>query len=219
MIKNVETRTRAIVMLSGGLDSTVALYWAMNRGYEIQTLTFNYFLRSKKEGQAARKIASINKVKHREINLDFLKEIEDSISVNPLLKRAEKAYIPSRNVIFYGIATSFAELSDAKYIVAGHNRDDIRIFPDSSISFFDHFNSTTKLGLFSGDRTGRVILPLAKLSKKEVIKLGEKLSVPFKLTWSCYRSSNRPCGKCHSCRLRAIAFKEAGIEDPLLRIK
>jgi 7-cyano-7-deazaguanine synthase len=212
-------QTRAIVMLSGGLDSTVALYWAMNQDLLIQTLSFNYFLRSKKEIFAARKIASINGVKHREIKLGFLKEIEDSKPVNPVLKKAELAYVPSRNVIFYSIATCFAELDDAKFIVAGHNRDDVRDFPDSSISFFNRFNSLTKIGLFSNDRTGRVILPLAKLSKVRVIELGSSLGVPFELTWSCYRSSTWPCGVCHSCRLRSTAFKQARICDPLMNVE
>ncbi len=219
MSKTAGTKIRAIVLLSGGLDSAVALYWAKRKEYRIQTMTFNYFLRSSKEAQAAKKIATMNKLPYKEINLDFLKEIEDSKTRNPLLKKAESAYIPSRNVIFYGIATSFAEIADAKYIIAGHNNDDVENFPDSSIPFFDHFNATTKMGLFTGDRTGRIVLPLGRLSKVEVIKLGAKLGVPFEVTWSCYRSSEQPCRRCHSCRLRVSAFAEAGITDPLLRDK
>jgi 7-cyano-7-deazaguanine synthase len=219
MVKNVKSVTRAIVMFSGGLDSTVALYWARAQGYRTRTLTFNYFLRTKRELEAAREIASINGVDHLEINLDFLKEIEDSRTLNPVLRHAEQAYISSRNLIFYGIASSFAEVEDAKYIVGGHNMDDVRDFPDSSVSFFRHFNSITKIGLFSGDRTGRVILPLSRLTKTEVIRLGNKLKVPFELTWSCYRSSIKPCGKCHSCKLRASSFNEAGIPDPLFPVK
>lgn len=209
----------AIVLLSGGLDSAVALYWAKAQGWKIQGLTFSYYLRSRREVQAADKIARLNDLENRKIRLDFLKELEDSKINNPFLKGTDSAYISSRNIIFYGIASSFAELSNAKYIVAGHNRDDVRNFPDSSIAFFDSFNATTKIGLISGARTGRVILPLGRLSKKQVVTLGAKLGVPFQLTWSCYRSSQRPCGVCHSCELRASAFRDAGIKDPLVETK
>lgn len=211
-----KTSTRAIVLLSGGLDSAVSLYWAKARGYSLQTLAMNYFLRRRKEMDAARRIARLNKVSHRELDLTFLKEIEDlNLKRNPSLRRAERSYIPSRNIIFYGIASSIAEVSNAKYIVGGHNRDDVEKFPDSSPSFFGLFNRATRIGLVSKDATGRVILPLAKLSKTEVVRLGSKLGVPFDLTWSCYMSSKKPCGACHSCILRAEAFSEAGIPDPL----
>lgn len=209
-------RKGAIVLLSGGLDSAVALYWARARGYQVETLAMNYFLRGIRESEAARRLAQLNRVEHREIRLDFLKEVEDlSLGRNPSLRLAESSYIPSRNVIFYGIASSIAEVRGARFIVGGHNRDDVEKFPDSSLEFFRLFNSATKVGLVSGAKTGRVILPLAKLSKAKVVKLGSKLGVPFELTWSCYRSSERPCGKCHSCLLRKNAFLEAGISDPL----
>jgi 7-cyano-7-deazaguanine synthase len=205
----------AIVLLSGGLDSAVALYWAKSRNYQILCLTFDYFLRSKREIRAAKIIAKLNSIQALTIKLPFLREIEDSKLLNSSLKKAELAYIPSRNIIFYGIASSLAEISKARYIVGGHNKDDIKQFPDSSMAFFDSFNATTKIGLFSGEKTGRVILPLARSTKAEVVKLGHKLGVPYELTWSCYRSSTRPCGVCHSCRLRRSAFSKAGVNDPL----
>jgi 7-cyano-7-deazaguanine synthase len=206
----------AIVLLSGGLDSAVSLYWALKKGFKVQTLGFNYFHRNKKEIDAAKKLARLNKVNYREIRLDFLREIEDSAQArNDLLEEAERAYIPSRNVIFYGIASYIAEIVNARYIVGGHNRDDVKSFPDSSADFFSRFNAMTSVGLMSGARTGRVILPLAKLSKVDVIKLGNRLKVPFRLTWSCSRSAKTPCGKCHSCTLRKKSFEEAGLDDPI----
>jgi 7-cyano-7-deazaguanine synthase len=219
MKKRAGKDTLALVLLSGGIDSLVALYWAIKKRYKIQILTFNYFHRSRNEGQATRAIGTLTKLPLQEITLRFLKEIEDSKVKNRLLKSAEGSYIPSRNIIFYGIASSFAELADAKYIISGHNKDDVRNFPDSSIAFFQHFDSLTRIGLFSGDRTGRIILPLAHLTKVEVIKMGARLHVPFEATWSCYRSSKSPCGQCHSCKLRASAFKKAGFKDPLLKEK
>ncbi|MHB2037547.1 MAG: 7-cyano-7-deazaguanine synthase QueC [Nitrososphaerales archaeon] len=208
---------RSIVLLSGGLDSTVALFWALESGYAVETLTFDYFLRSKSEIRACRKIAKHANVINKVVKLEFLKEVEDSKkeSNNPMLESAPSAYIPSRNLIFYGIASSFAELADAKYIVGGHNKNDVASFPDSSREFFHQFNSTSSLGKISKNRTGKVILPLSKLDKSEVVKLGKRLGVPFQLTWSCYGSSKKPCGKCPSCVLREKAFNAAGITDPL----
>jgi 7-cyano-7-deazaguanine synthase len=212
------SQIRSIVLLSGGLDSAVALFWALKKGFEVETLTFDYFLRSKREILACRRIAKLAGVKNRVIKLEFLKEVEDSKSEtrNPILRTAPSAYIPSRNIIFYGIASSFAETIDAKYIVGGHNKNDIESFPDSSKRFFTKFNETTSIGKISRDRTGKVILPLSRLDKSEVVKLGKKLGVPFEMTWSCYTSNMRPCGRCHSCVLRKRAFRKAGIADPLM---
>jgi 7-cyano-7-deazaguanine synthase len=119
-------------------------------------------------------------------------------------------------MIFYGIAASFAEISNSRYIVGGHNKNDFENYPDSSPMFFDSFNKTATLGRFTGSKTGKVILPFAKLDKSEIVKLGARLKVPFELTWSCYTSSKRPCGRCLSCILRARSFEKAGMADPLL---
>jgi 7-cyano-7-deazaguanine synthase len=209
---------RTIALLSGGLDSAVALFWALNRGYKVETLTFNYFLRNKKEIEACRNIAGYSKVRHRTVKLEFLKEVDDSKKEtrNPVLVTAPSVYIPSRNIIFYGIASSYAEILDAKYIIGGHNKNDVASFPDSSQSFFDKFNQTASLGKISRGRTGKVILPLSRLNKSGVVRLGIKLEVPFEMTWSCYTSGAKPCGKCHSCILREKAFHKAGVPDPLM---
>ena len=208
---------KALVLLSGGLDSAVALYWALEQGHRVETITYNYFLRSRREIYACKKIAHRARVNNIVINLDFLREVADSRSqsTNPILRRAPSAYIPSRNAIFYGIASSLAETLDAKYIIGGHNKDDVRTFPDASQVFFQLFNRVTALGKFSKGRTGRVILPLSKLTKKGVVKLGSKLGVPFEFTWSCYKTSKQVCGKCPACRLRQSAFDEAHLIDPL----
>jgi 7-cyano-7-deazaguanine synthase len=209
--------TRTIVLLSGGLDSAVALYWALNRGYEVVTLTYDYFRRSLREIEACRAISRMAKCPNRLFDLGFLKEIDDSKRSlrNPVLKKAPSAYIPCRNVIFYGIAASLAEVLDCKYLVGGHNKNDVRNFPDSSLAFFDSFNRTSSIGRISKDRTGKVILPLGNLNKSEVITLGQKLRVPFELTWSCYKSGELPCRKCPACLLRAKGFQDAGVRDPL----
>ena len=214
-----QLKTKCLVLLSGGLDSAVALYWSIKKKYEVETLTFDYFRRSKKEIEACIEISKFTNSKNRRVNLGFLKEVDDSRKEtnNSALLDAESAYIPSRNLIFYGIAASFAEIGNDKYIVGGHNKNDGETFPDSSKEFFQLFNETATLGRVTGNRTGRVILPFANLDKSEVLKLGAKLKVPFELTWSCYTSSKKPCGKCLSCKLRAESFEKAGLVDPLLR--
>lgn len=206
------------MLLSGGLDSAVVLYWALSKGHKVETITFDYFLRSPREIESCKKIARRAQVNATKINLDFLKEIEDSRleTRNPLLKKAPNAYIPSRNLIFYAIASSFAEIVGAKYIVGGHNKDDVRYFPDSSINFFRLFNKTAASGKISKGLTGKVILPLSTLSKVEVVSLGNRLGVPYELTWTCYYSGKKPCRKCQACILRKCAFQKAGVVDPLM---
>ena len=186
-------KKRSIVMLSGGLDSAVALFWSMDKGHEVETLTFDYFRRSRQEIQVCKALSDFVARPNRRINLGFLKEVEDSKKEtrNRMLSKAQSAYVPCRNVIYYGIAASFAEISNARYIIGGHNKDDSENFPDSSPKFFDSFNKTATIGRFTGNRTGRVILPFANLDKSEVIKLGSRLKLPFELTWSCYTSDKR----------------------------
>jgi len=211
-------KTSCIVLLSGGLDSAVALYWALNKDLSVQTMSFDYFRRTKKETEACLALSKFVHCPNRTIKLNFLKEIDDTTNSlrNPTLRKAQSAYVPCRNLIFYGITASFAEILDARYIVGGHNRNDVTSFPDSSPEFFRLFNKTASLGRISGSRTGKVILPLGRLDKAQVVKLGARLGVPFELTWTCYESNNKPCGKCHSCVLRAQAFEKAGLRDPLL---
>jgi 7-cyano-7-deazaguanine synthase len=196
----------------------VALYWALDQGYQVETITFDYYRRSRKEIQACIGIAKYSGCPNRKINLGFLKELDDckKETKNPRLLAAQSAYIPSRNLIFYGIASSFAEIGDARYVVGGHNKNDTRNFPDSSHSFFQLFNRVASLGRITKGRTGEVVLPFVRLDKFEVLLLGARLKVPFELTWSCYKSGKRPCGNCLSCKLRAESFRKAGLRDPLL---
>ena len=212
------TGSKSIILLSGGLDSAVALYWAIEHGLGIETLTFDYFRRNPKEIQAGLELSRRANCPNTRLELNFLKELDDLKTAelkNPLLEGVESAYIPSRNMIFYGIASSIAEIIDAKYIVGGHNKNDATTFPDSSESFFEAFNKVASMGRISGSRTGKVLLPFAKLDKSEVIRIGVELSVPFELTWSCYENRNVPCSKCYSCLLRSEAFAMAGVKDPL----
>jgi 7-cyano-7-deazaguanine synthase len=211
-------KTNCIVLLSGGLDSAVTLYWALKKNYSVRTLSLDYYRRTNKERDAAKRLSEFVNCPNKLVKLDFLKEIEDSKQDlrNEGLAKAQSAYIPCRNLIFYGTAASFAEIYDCKYVIGGHNKNDVSSFPDASPQFFKLFNETASLGRITRGRTGKVLLPLANLDKAQVVKLGAKLRVPFELTWTCYESGERPCGHCLSCVLRAQAFHKAGLQDPLI---
>ena len=213
-----EEKKQALILLSGGLDSTVSLFWALKKAnFSVRTMTFDYYRRSKREILAAKKISKLVGCQSINLSLDFLKEVDDlrNLIKNDSLKSAPSAYVPCRNLIFYAIACSFSEIYDCDYIVGGHIKEDSKIFRDSSHKFFRALDKITAMALFTGSRTSRIIQPLSTLSKVDVIKLGQKLGVPFELTWSCYKQKPVPCGKCVACKLRREAFTKAGITDPL----
>ncbi|MHB8566701.1 MAG: 7-cyano-7-deazaguanine synthase [Nitrososphaerales archaeon] len=210
----------SMVMFSGGIDSSVALFWAL-RKMPVQPITFDYFRRSSREATAASLMLDHLGLKAIKIGLPFLKEVDDTrrMSRNPKLKPAPSAYVPCRNAILYGIAAYYAEVMDYKYIIGGHNKDDARSFPDASARFFDLFNKMTTMGLYTRYRTSRILLPLSRLGKAGVIRLGKELGVPFELTWSCYFQKAKPCEVCPACRQRRKAFMEARFVDPLAKLK
>ncbi len=211
---------RAIVLLSGGLDSAVTLWWAASKGWEVQPLTFNYFGRPKREHTAIEALvrkASVRPV--RSVDLPFLKEVDDlrpSGFENPSLEASPEGYIPARNLIFYSLAAYFAELDGVRYLVGGHNGTDPESFPDASPEFFDHLNRLLGMSLWSFKHSPvEVVLPLRGMSKEDVLRLGRKLDVPFELTWSCYYDQDVHCGTCVSCRERREAFAAVRLADPV----
>ncbi|HKZ89575.1 MAG TPA: 7-cyano-7-deazaguanine synthase [Thermoplasmata archaeon] len=211
---------RAIVLLSGGVDSAVALAWAKERGWDVRPLTFDYFARPKKEAIAMEALAAhshVGPVRH--VDLPFLKEVDDLRKEgleNPTLLRAPESYVPARNLIFYGLAAHFAERDGARYIVGGHNGIDPKSFPDSSPKFFEFVNEVYRLGLWTYDRAPvKVVVPLSGMSKADVVRMGLERGVPFEATWSCYWDRETHCGTCPSCRERREAFAAVGVEDPV----
>lgn len=211
---------RAIVLLSGGIDSAVALAWARDQGWDILPLTFDYFARPKKEGAAIEALARAARVGPiRHVDLPFLKEVDDlrrAGVANEVLLEAPESYIPARNLIFYGLAAYFAEQEGARYIVGGHNGLDPDSFPDSSPKFFNFINSVLRLGLWTYPRTPvQVLVPLSGKTKTDVVRAGLEAKVPFEVTWSCYWDREAHCGTCPSCRERREAFAATGSEDPV----
>lgn len=219
------TTRRSVLLLSGGLDSAVALWWARREGLETVALTLGYNNRAERERDAARKIARAGGVaRHVEADVGFLKESGDlrGESAGTRLERSdtEGTYIPARNTIFYGIAAYYAEIAGAEAIVGGHTREDGALFPDASAKFFEALNTTLELGTEVG-RAGRlrIVQPLIALDKAGVVRLGSELGVPMHLTWSCHGTAATPCGTCRGCMARAKGFAEAGVPDPALSKK
>lgn len=221
-------KKKAIVLFSGGLDSTTCLYWALAHGYECEALTVSYGQRHDREVLAAQMIARNLGVKHHLItlNLPWLeccslvnkqKALPD-VAVEDIPKEGiPSTYVPGRNLMFLSIAGSLLDAVGADAIIAGPNAVDFSGYPDCTPAFFkaaaEALNRGTKTGVSEGIE---VLAPLMRLSKAQIVKLGAELKVPFELTWSCYAGGQKPCGHCDSCKLRAKGFAEAGVHDTAL---
>jgi 7-cyano-7-deazaguanine synthase len=217
---------KALVMLSGGLDSATCLYWAKEKYSEVIAITFNYFGRLVQEKRASVslvKAAGINKL--IEVELPFVKEAGDDSYYsgrfkNPHSNALWSSYVPARNMIFYSISAHYAEYLDAKWIVGGHNQHDAKFFKDASKRFIDKINILFKEGcLLCDGQAYQIMLPLAELNRKQIIRLAMRLKAPIELTWSCHREGAVHCGSCYSCRQRLEAFDDLGLKDPAFFVK
>lgn len=227
-LKESKKNKKAIVLFSGGLDSTTCLYWALAHGYECEALTVSYGQRHDREVLAAQMIARNLGVKLHLItlNLPWLvsSSLVDKNQVIPDVALEDipnegipSTYVPGRNLMFLSIAGSLLDSVGANAIIAGPNAIDFSGYPDCTPAFFkaaaDALNRGTKMGVTEGIE---VLAPLMRLSKTQIVQLAAKLKVPFELTWSCYAGGQKPCGHCDSCKLRAKGFAEAGVRDTSL---
>ena len=218
---------RAVVLLSGGLDSTTALFWARSRGYRVAALSLGYGQRHARELEAARRVARRAGASFHEVALG-LPWLKASALVDggkrlpdvPLSRIGRggipATYVPGRNTIFLSLAVSLAEAIGAEAVVYGANVLDYSGYPDCRPEFARAFGRVARLGTKSGSegRAIRILAPLVRLDKKGIVRLARRLKAPLGLTWSCYRGGRRPCGRCDSCKLRAKGFAEAGLQDP-----
>ncbi len=215
----------SVVLLSGGLDSTTALFWAKARGYAPVALCLRYGQRHVKELRAARAVAQRARAHYHEVNLSlpWLKtsSLVDRRALLPdlPLKRIGRGgipstYVPGRNTMFLSIAVSLADAIGAAAVVIGANALDYSGYPDCRPEYLEAFGRVARLGTKSGSI--RILAPLSRLDKRGIIELARKVGAPIDLTWSCYRGERRPCGRCDSCKLRAKGFVEAGLADPAL---
>lgn len=216
---------KAVIVLSGGLDSTTCMGIAKEEGYELYPLTFHYGQRHQREVEQAKRIAQYYQVPaHRIVALDFLKEIGGSALTDERIEVPEASvdgipvtYVPARNLIFLSLATAYAEVIGAEAIYIGVSAVDYSGYPDCRSAFIASMNETvrqaTKAGV-SGSAL-QILTPLLRLSKAETIRKGMELGVPYHLTTSCYKGGETACGVCDSCRLRLKGFAEAGYTDPI----
>jgi 7-cyano-7-deazaguanine synthase len=215
---------KAIVLLSGGLDSATTLYYAISKGYDVRALIFDYGQRHRREINAARAVAREAGAPCEVVKISFPWKgsalLDDSIRVPEKLSSGQKGipvtYVPARNIIFLSFAASFAEAVGARAIFIGANAVDYSGYPDCRPEFFRAFQRSLDQGLKTAvcQRPIRIEAPLLRLTKAGIVRLGAKLGVPFARTWSCYKGRVKPCGVCDSCRFRAKGFREAGMRDP-----
>ena len=211
---------KVIVLFSGGIDSTTALFWALDQGFDVIALSFNYPSRARQELQATRRIAKMIKAQYMEISLPFLQSATDlKRSDSHLLKgiQVPEGYIPTRNLIYYALAAYYSEVYSARYIIAGHLETDSIGFPDATPAFFQAIESIVNMMQLNQKAMipKQILLPFLTKTKAEVIQLAMQLKVPLELTWSCYYDNLVHCEKCESCWERQEAFDQAEINDPL----
>ena len=217
----------AVILLSGGLDSTTCMAVAKSRGYKLYPISFNYHQRNKIELESAKKIAAFfGAEKHLIIDTN-MNAIGGSALTDSSIEVPEGdvdrqgvpvTYVPSRNLIFLSYALGYAEVVKADAIFIGVNAVDYSGYPDCRPQFIQKFQELADYACKATAVDGRTIkveTPLQKLSKKEIIQLGTKLGAPYHLTRSCYNGREKACGTCDSCKLRLRGFAEAGIEDPI----
>lgn len=224
--KDLSTIRQAVVLLSGGLDSAVTLYFAKKQGFQCRCLIFDYGQRHQREIKGAKRIAQRANCKWQIIRIKLPWKdsslLDNKIKLPPtkfgrLRFSVPSTYVPGRNIIFLSFALSYAESINAEAIFIGANAIDFSGYPDCRPAFYKAFKRIISCGTKAGVEHKKIVIktPLLNKTKAKIIKLGEKLRVPFELTWSCYEGREYPCGKCDSCYFRAKGFKEAGMEDPL----
>jgi 7-cyano-7-deazaguanine synthase len=215
---------KAVILFSGGLDSTTVLYLARKKGYSCHCLFFDYNQRHKKELRSAIKISKklgyplkIVKISLPWVTsplIDSCMKIPDNAKVFAANRQLSTVnflpptYVPGRNTIFLSFAVSYAESIGAKSIFIGANAIDYSGYPDCRPKYISAWNKVSNA--LGADI--KIEAPLLKMTKAQIIKYGRKLHVPYQLTWSCYAGGEKPCGKCDSCRFRAKGFEEAGVK-------
>ncbi len=223
MKTNYENK-RAICIISGGMDSTLAAYMMKAKGYDIIGVHFNYGQRTeKKELACFENICDRLEVIERYIlDMDFFKQLgasaltDESIDVptGGIEEGIPVTYVPFRNGIFLSMAAAIAEKHGASAIAIGVVEEDSSGYPDCRESFIEAMQRAINLG--TKDETNITIeMPLVHLKKSQIVKKALQMHVPLELTWSCYQSEDKACGVCDSCRLRLKGFEEAGASDPI----
>ena len=219
------SQPKAVILLSGGLDSATVVAMAQAQGFACYTMSFDYGQRHRAELQAAVRVArQLRVIEHKVIGLDLngiggsaLTDLDIAVPETPG-EGIPVTYVPARNTVFLSLALGWAEVLGARHLFIGVNAVDYSGYPDCRPEFVEAFerlaNLATKAGV-EGD-TFKIEAPLQFMSKAQIVETGTQLGVDYGLTVSCYQANaeGEACGRCDSCRLRAEGFKAAGISDP-----
>jgi 7-cyano-7-deazaguanine synthase len=227
-MSNKSKYKKGVILLSGGIDSAVALWIAKSITQELHAISFDYGQTHKKELYCAGEIAKIANVKsHRIVDIKLNEWTKSSLTDKQLpmetglLKGKEipHTYVPARNMVFLSIAASFAEAISASDIYIGVTQIDHAGYVDCRKDFIYAMQIAINKGTVSGTEKQTPIIihaPLIDKTKTEIISIAQKLGVPLEQTWTCYKGEKMPCGTCYSCLVRANAFAEIGITDPII---
>lgn len=218
-----EGPVKAVVLLSGGLDSTTVLAKTLADGYEATALSFRYGQRHSRELDSAKAVAAHYGVKHIVVDID-LSSFRSALTAKdiPVPEDREgigtdipQTYVPARNIIMLSVAAGLCESVDADRICIGANVIDYSGYPDCRPAFFQAFEAMLAVGTKAGADGNplRIEAPILHMSKAEIVTLGKKFGAPLELTWSCYEGGEKACGRCDSCRLRLKGFEDAGEKD------
>ena len=223
-------KKKALVLSSGGVDSTTAMAIAREEGYEIYSLSFHYGQRHALELEAAERVAKVlGAIEHLVLHIDLAKiggsaltgdmEIPKGRAEGEMRQQIPPTYVPARNTIFLSYALAWAEVLGASDIFIGVNAVDYSGYPDCRPEYIEAYEKVANLATKAGveERTKiKIRTPLIKMSKAEIIRKGIQLGVDYSMTHSCYDPSpdGKACGRCDSCLLRKKGFKEAGLPDP-----
>lgn len=220
---------KAVILLSGGLDSSTVLYQAKADGYDCYAISFDYQQRHQRELTSAQQIAeSAGVVEHQVVKFDLSLwggsaltdhniDLPSDRSLDEMSETIPITYVPARNTIFLSFALGYAETVKASRVYIGVNALDYSGYPDCRPDYISAMQDVFRLGTQQG-REGNPILiqsPLIHLKKTEIIQLGNQFGVPWEKTWSCYAGGEKACGVCDSCKLRLAAFQELGLTDPI----
>lgn len=220
---------RAVVLLSGGLDSTVAAAMAKAGGHELHAVSFDYGQRHARELASAKAVAErLGVATHAVLRVpvgggasaltDGAIEVPTGRDERAMAADIPATYVPARNIVFLSLALGIAEAKDADAIYIGANALDYSGYPDCRPEFFEAFEEMARRGTKRGveGRPVRIEVPLLRMTKADIVREGVRLQAPLELTWSCYVGGAKACGACDSCLLRLKGFREAGVADPAL---
>ena len=222
--------SKAVVLLSGGLDSTTVLAYALSKGYDAIPLTIGYGQRHSRELDSARSVVRHYRLRDHvilDLDLGFLRtsaltskrvDVPYRSSLDGIGEDIPVTYVPARNILMLSIAAGLCETEGGDAIFIGANAVDYSGYPDCRPEFFRAYEEVLRVGTKAGveGRPIRIEAPILRMTKAEIVKLGTELKAPLHLTWSCYRGGERACGHCDSCLLRLKGFKDNGLQDPII---